>query len=85
MDIPKPKGEKAMKRTSTLKKTQRYERRLAAAREDCREIMEAYKQEIRQQEIRRDASKNGFVKTCCQQEIDQLKAEMDAIEMEVVG
>lgn len=44
-----------------------------------------YKQEIRQQEIRRDASKNGFVKTCCQQEIDQLKAEMNAIEMEVVG
>ena len=74
-----------MKRTSTLKKTQRYERRLAAAREDCRGIMEAYKQEIRQQEIRRDASKNGFVKTCCQQEIDQLKAEMDVIEMEVVG
>ena len=67
MDIPKPKGEKAMKRTRTLKKTQRYERRLAAAREDCREIMEAYKQEIRQQEI------------------DQLKAEMNAIEMEVVG
>lgn len=74
-----------MKRTSTLKKTQRYERRLTAAREDCREIMETYKQEIRQQEIRRDASKNGFVRMCCQQEIDQLKAEMDAIEMEVVG
>ena len=68
-----------------MKKTQRYERRLAAAREDAIEVMKTYKQEIREQEIRRDASKNGFVKTCCQQEIDQLKAEKEAIEAEVIG
>ena len=68
-----------------MKKTQRYERRLAAAREDAIEVMKTYKQEIREQEIRRDASKNGFVKTCCQQEIDQLRAEKEAIEAEVIG
>ena len=32
-----------------------------------------------------NTSRNGFVRTCCQQNIDQLKAEKDAIEMEVVG
>lgn len=32
-----------------------------------------------------NASHNGFVRTCCQQEIDQLRAEKDAIEAEVVG
>ena len=68
-----------------MKKTQRYERRLAAAREDAIKVMKTYKQEIREQEIRRDASKNGFVKTCCQQEIDQLRAEKEAIEAEVIG
>ena len=69
-----------------MKKTQRYERRLAAAKEgDEISVLQIYKQEIREQEIRRDASKNGFVKTCCQQEIDQLKAEKEAIEAEVIG
>ena len=43
------------------------------------------KQEIEKQRIRMNASKNGFVRTCCQQEIDQLRDEMEAIEMEVVG
>ena len=32
-----------------------------------------------------NASTNGFIRTCCQQNIDQLKAEKDAIEEEVVG
>ncbi len=69
-----------------MKRTQRFERRLKDAQEGNEiEILKTYKQEIRQLEIRRDASKNGFIKTCCQQEIDQLKAEKDAIEMEVVG
>ena len=72
-------------RRKTMKKTQRYERRLAAAREDAVGVMKTYKQEIRVQEIRCDASKNGFVRTCCQQEIDQLKAEKEAIEAEVIG
>ena len=68
-----------------MKKTARYERMLMAAREDAREVMTWYKKEIELQRIRRDATKNGFIKTCCQQEIDQLKAEKDAIEAEVVG
>ena len=69
-----------------MKRTQRFERRLADAKGGNEiEVMKTYKHEIRQQEVRRDASKNGFVRTCCQQEIDQLKAEKDAIEMEVVG
>ena len=68
-----------------MKRTLRYEKRLAAAREDCREVMECYKREIELQKVRRDASHNDFIKICCQQEIDQLKAEIEAIEMEVVG
>ena len=36
-------------------------------------------------EIRCDVNRNGFVKTCCQQEIDQLKAEKEDIEAEVIG
>ena len=68
-----------------MKKTQRYERLLEAAREDCREVMETYKREIELERTRMNASKNGFIRTCCQQNIDQLKAEKDAIEAEVVG
>lgn len=47
--------------------------------------MQTYKREIEMQKIRMNASHNGFVRTCCRQEIDQLKAEKEAIEMEVVG
>ena len=68
-----------------MKKTQRFEKRLAAAREDAREVMETYKREIELERVRMNASRNGFVKTCCQQTIDQLKAEKDAIDMEVIG
>lgn len=69
-----------------MKRTQRFESRLKDAQEGNEiEVMKTYKREIREQEIRRDASKNGFVRTCCQQEVDQLKAEKDAIEAEVVG
>ena len=68
-----------------MKKTLRYEKRLEAAREDCREVMETYKREIELERVRMNASRNGFVRTCCQQNIDQLKAEKDAIEAEVVG
>ena len=69
-----------------MKKTQRYERRLAAAREgDEVSVLQTYKQEIDMQKTRRDASKNGFVRTCCQQEINQLRAEKEAIEAEVIG
>lgn len=69
-----------------MKKTQRYERRLAAAREgDEISVLQTYKQEIEVQRMRMNASHNGFVRTCCQQEIDQLKAEKEAIEAEVIG
>ena len=44
-----------------------------------------YKQEIEAQRVRMNASHNGFVRQCCQQKIDQLKAEKAAIEAEVVG
>ena len=37
------------------------------------------------QKTRMNASRNGFVRTCCQQEIDQLRAEKEAIEAEVIG
>ena len=68
-----------------MKKTLRYEKRLEAAREDAIEVMKTYKREIELERTRMNASKNGFVRTCCQQNIDQLKAEKDAIEAEVVG
>lgn len=68
-----------------MKKTLRYEKRLAAAREDCREVMETYKHEIELERVRMNATQNGFIKTCCQQNIDQLTAEKQAIEEEVVG
>ena len=68
-----------------MKRTQRYERRLKEAREDSIDVMKIYKAEIEAQRIRMNASKNGFVRQCCQQEIDQLKAEQRVIEAEVVG
>ncbi len=68
-----------------MKKTQRYERRLAAAREDCIGVMQTYKAEIEKERTRMNASHNGFVRTCCQQTIDQLTAEKRAIEEAVVG
>ena len=69
-----------------MKKTQRYEKRLAAAREgDLISVLTEYKTEIERERTRQNASHNTFVKTCCQQTIDQLMAERRAIEAEVVG
>ena len=68
-----------------MKKTLRYEKRLEAAREDAIEVMKTYKREIELERTRMNASRNGFIRTCCQQNIDQMKAEKDAIEAEVVG
>lgn len=65
--------------------TQRYERRLTEAREDAIGVMKMYQDEIDAQRTRMRASRNGFVRTCCQQTIDQLTAEKRAIEAEVVG
>ncbi|MBQ6399311.1 MAG: hypothetical protein IJI21_04245 [Clostridia bacterium] len=47
--------------------------------------MKLYQAEIEAQRDRMGASHNGFVRQCCQQEIDQLMAEKRAIEEEVVG
>ena len=68
-----------------MKKTQRFERRLAAAREDAIEVMKTYKREIELEKARMNASHNGFVRMCCQQNIDQLMAEKRAIEEVTVG
>ena len=68
-----------------MKKTQRYERRLVEAREDTIGVMEQYKAEIAREKARQNASHNEFVRTCCQQTIDQLMAEKRAIEEAVVG
>ena len=68
-----------------MKKTQRYERRLAEARENAIGIMEQYKAEIEREMTGRNSSHNSFVKTCCQQTIDRLMAERRAIEEELVG
>ena len=69
-----------------MKKTQRYERRLAEAREgDLISVLTEYKTEIARETARQNASHNSFVKTCCQQTIDQLTAEKRAIEAELVG
>ena len=68
-----------------MKKTQRYERRLVEAREDTIGVMEQYKAEIAREKARQNASHNEFVRTCCQQTIDQLTAEKRAIEEAVVG
>jgi len=69
-----------------MKKTQRFERRLKDAKSGNEiEVLKTYEHEIELQRTRQMASKNGFVRTCYQQEIDQLKAESDAIEMETVG
>ena len=69
-----------------MKKTQRYERRLAEAQEgDLISILKLYKTEIDREQARKNASHNAFVRTCCQQTIDQLTAEKRAIEAELVG
>ena len=47
--------------------------------------MKMYQAEIEKEKARQRASRNGFVRTCCQQTIDQLTAEKRAIEAEVVG
>ena len=69
-----------------MKKTQRYENRVREAREgDLILVMRWYSDEIEKEQVRQRASRNGFVKTCCQQTIDQLMAEKRAIEEELVG
>jgi hypothetical protein len=63
-----------------MKKTQRYERRLAEANENLIDVMRTYTAEIEKERARQKASRNGFVKTCCQQNIDQLTDEKNAID-----
>ena len=69
-----------------MKRTQRFERRLKDAKGGNEiEVLKTFKHEIELQRTRQNASKNGFIRTCCQQEIDQLTAEKNAIEEEVAG
>ena len=69
-----------------MKRTQRFENRLKAAQHgDEIEVLKTYKREIENERTRQMASKNGFVRTCCQQQIDQLTAEKNAIEMKIAG
>ena len=69
-----------------MKKTQRFERRLAEAQEgDLISVLSEYKAEIGRETARMRASHNTFVRTSCQQTIDQLTAEKRAIEAELVG
>ena len=71
------------KMITTMKKTQRYERRLAEARNgDEINVLQTYEREINREQMRMDASRNDFVKVCCQQNIDQLRAEKNAIDEE---
>ena len=64
----------------------KYERNLKDAQEGNEiEVLKDYDQKIREQKIRQNASKNGFIKTCCQQEIDRLTDERNRIEMAVAG
>jgi len=69
-----------------MKRTQRYENRVREAREgDLILVMRWYSEEIEKERSRQRASRNGFVRECCQQNIDQLSAEKRAIEEELVG
>ena len=69
-----------------MKRTQRYENRVREAREgDLILVMRWYSEEIEKERGRQRASRNGFVRECCQQTIDQLTAEKRAIEEELVG
>ncbi len=63
-----------------MKHTARFERRMQDARAELVEVMKTYKKEIAQETARRNGTRNSFVKACCQQNIDQLTAERDAID-----
>ena len=64
----------------------RFERNLKDAQEGNEiEVLKAYDQKIREQKTRQNASKNGFIRTACQQEIDRLMDERNRIETAVVG
>ena len=64
----------------------RYENRAREAREgDLIGVMRWYSAEIERERDRQRNSRNGFIRQCCQQTIDQLTAEKRAIEEEMVG
>ena len=69
-----------------MMKIQRYKRWLAEARDgDEISALHTFKQEIEAQKTRMNASHNGIIRQCSRQEIDQLRAEKEAIELESVG
>ena len=71
-----------------MKTTQRFERNLKKAeltREGFQEVMREYNLKIREQITRRKTTKNAFIMTCAQQEINQLTAERDEIDALLAG
>lgn len=68
-----------------MKITQRFEKRLQEAKQSTTmalEVIRKYCLEIELEQKRQRTSSNSFVKTCCQQTIDQLTAEKKEIEYE---
>ena len=64
----------------------RYERRRKEAKAgNASLIVREYDKDIRAQKDRQNHTKNRFVRTCCQQEIDSLRAEKTRIEDEFIG
>ena len=64
----------------------RYERRRKEAKEgNATLVVMDYDKDIRAQKDRQNHTKNRFVWTCCQQEIDSLRAEKTRIEIEFIG
>ena len=64
----------------------RYERRRNEAKAGYASmVVTDYDKDIRAQKDRQNHTKNRFVWTCCQQEIDSLRAEKTRIEDEFIG
>ena len=64
----------------------RLERRMQDALEgNEREVLEKYKREIAAERERKNHSHNAFVRQCCDQQIERLRAEKDEIEKATIG
>ena len=69
-----------------MKVTQRYEKRYQEAKDGmASEVIRQYSAEIEAEKKRQMASRNSFVRTCCQQTMDQLSDERKAIEKVFIG
>ena len=64
----------------------RFETRMQDAREgNEREVLEKYNREIAAERIRRNHSRNAFVRQCCDQQIIRLMSEKNQIEAAIIG